>query len=401
MGNKEKKEHLVKYKLLYTVLILFVYFLGKSLPLYQIDLDSYIHRVVNAESLLLQTITGDMLQCSVFALGISPIMLASILVQVGYSMQKPESKAKNSPKKKYHITLGLTMGFAIVQAIAHVESLQFKVTGQALIVAQVIATIELITGVMIILWLTTRNKAYGIGGQSALIFMNILEGVFATIKNQSIQNLVIPILISILMIAVMLIMENSEKRIPVQRISIHNIYADKNYMAIKLNPIGVMPAMFSTACFLLPQIVVKLLAWIMPENSSMLWLQENMTLTKPLGIAIFVVILYVLTIGLSRVFLNPKEITEQYLKSGDSIVNLHAGRDTRKYLSRTINRMSFLSATVMGICLTMPLILQMTGTMDTTLSSLPSSVMMLTGIWCNLYREGVAIRNLEAYKPFI
>lgn len=401
MANKEKKEHLVKYKLLYTVLILFVYFLGKSLPLYQIDLDSYIHRVVNAESLLLQTITGDMLQCSVFALGISPIMLASILVQVGYSMQKPESKAKNSPKKKYHITLGLTMGFAIVQAIAHVESLQFKVTGQALIVAQVIATIELITGVMIILWLTTRNKAYGIGGQSALIFMNILEGVFATIKNQSIQNLVIPILISILMIAVMLIMENSEKRIPVQRISIHNIYADKNYMAIKLNPIGVMPAMFSTACFLLPQIVVKLLAWIMPENSSMLWLQENMTLTKPLGIAIFVVILYVLTIGLSRVFLNPKEITEQYLKSGDSIVNLHAGRDTRKYLSRTINRMSFLSATVMGICLTMPLILQMTGTMDTTLSSLPSSVMMLTGIWCNLYREGVAIRNLEAYKPFI
>lgn len=391
----------MKYKLLYTVLILFVYFLGKSLPLYQIDLDSYIHRVVNAESLLLQTITGDMLQCSVFALGISPIMLASILVQVGYSMQKPESKAKNSPKKKYHITLGLTMGFAIVQAIAHVESLQFKVTGQALIVAQVIATIELITGVMIILWLTTRNKAYGIGGQSALIFMNILEGVFATIKNQSIQNLVIPILISILMIAVMLIMENSEKRIPVQRISIHNIYADKNYMAIKLNPIGVMPAMFSTACFLLPQIVVKLLAWIMPENSSMLWLQENMTLTKPLGIAIFVVILYVLTIGLSRVFLNPKEITEQYLKSGDSIVNLHAGRDTRKYLSRTINRMSFLSATVMGICLTMPLILQMTGTMDTTLSSLPSSVMMLTGIWCNLYREGVAIRNLEAYKPFI
>lgn len=401
MGDKKTKEHLVKYKLLYTVLILFVYLLGKSLPLYQIDLDYYIQREVNAEALLLQTITGDIYQCSVFALGISPIMLASILVQVGSSLQKSESRAKSSPKKKQHITLGLTLGFAIMQAIAHVGSLQFKVTGQALVVAQMIAMIELIAGVMIILWLITRNKTYGIGGQSALIFMNILEGIFATIKGQSILNLVIPVIISIFMVAVMLVMENSEKRIPVQRISIHNIYADKNYMAIKLNPIGVMPAMFSTACFLLPQMVVKLLAWIMPENGSVLWWQENMTLTKPLGIATYVVILYVLTIGLSRVFLNPKEITEQYLKSGDSIVNLHAGKDTRKYLSRTINRMSFLSATVMSVCLAVPLILQMTGTMDTTLSSLPSSVMMLTGIWCNLYREGVAIRNLEAYEPFI
>lgn len=401
MKEKRQKEHLLEYKLLYTVIILLVYLVGKSIPLYGVDLSFYLQKEVNAEALLLQTVTGDIMQCSIFALGISPIMLAAIFVQIGSAMRKSEHRAKSSPKRKQHITLIITLIMSISQAVMQVENLQFRVTDQVLPIAKLIAAIEMVAGVMIILWLITRNKTYGIGGQTALIFMNILEGIIATVKGHALQELIIPVLISIFVVVVMLIMENSEKRIPVQRISIHNIYADKNYMAIKLNPIGVMPAMFSTAFFMLPQLVVTGIAWLLPENDSVLWWHENMSLVKPLGIVTYVVILYILTIGFSRVFLNPKDITEQYLKSGDSIVNLHAGKETRKYLSRTINRMSFLGATVMSICLVIPLVLQMTGGMTMTLSALPSSVMMLTGLWCNLYREGVAIRNLEAYEPFI
>ncbi len=55
----------------------------------------------------------------------------------------------------------------------------------------------------------------------------------------------------------------------------------------------------------------------------------------------------------------------------------------------------------MGVCLGVPLVLQMMGEFDSALVTLPSSVMMLTGIWCNLYREVEAIKDLEAYKPFI
>ena len=397
----QKKEHLVEYKLLYTVIILFIYLIGKSLPLYMIDLSAYVQKQVDAESLLMQTITGDINQCSLFALGISPIMISSIIVQVISSFRKSESKSRISPKKTHQMSLILTVVFAAVQAIVQVQSLQFRVEGSSLFVAKTIAVVEMVTGVMIILWLLNRNKQYGIGGQSALIFMNISEGIIATVKGHEIKNLIIPILVSIFVLFVMIIMENAEKRIPVQRISIHNIYADKNYMAIKLNPIGVMPAMFSTAFYMIPQLMVSVLGWFFPENSAILWWQENLSLTKPVGIVVYIVILYCLTIGFSRVFLNPKEITEQFLKSGDSIVNLHAGEETRKYLSRTINRLSFVSATVMSVCLGIPLALQMVGGMDSSLSALPSSIMMLTGIWCNLYREVVAIKDLEAYQPFI
>lgn len=401
LSQEKKKENLVKYKLLYTILILLVYFIGKSLPLYMIDLSAYVQRNVDAEALLVQTITGDIFQCSIFALGISPIMISSMVVQIVSSLRKSESKARTSPKKTQHISLAMTLIFAIVQAIAHVGNLQFRVTGQSLFLTQIIAVLEMVAGVMVLMWLITRNKTYGIGGQSAIIFVNILEGIIATLKGHDVVTLIVPVLVSVFVIVVMIIMENTEKRIPVQRISIHNIYADKNYLAIKFNPIGVMPAMFSTAFFMVPQVLITLAAYLMPENNGIMWWQENMTLGKPLGIITYIVILYILTIGFSRVFLNPNEITEQFLKSGDSILNLHAGKETKRYLSRTINRMSFISATVMSLCLGIPMVLQMTGGMDSSLAALPSSVMMLTGIWCNLYREIVAIRDLEAYEPFI
>ena len=401
MVQSEKKESIIKYKLIYTVLILLVYLLGKSLPLYMIDLSEYVQTNVDAEALLVQAISGDIYQCSMFALGISPYMIASIIVQLISSLRSSDSKARVSPKKMNRMTLAFTFVIAVFQALNQVQNLKFRVTGDQLLAAQVVVVFEMVAGVMVILWLSSRNKQYGIGGQSALIFVNVIDGIIATLQGHSIQKLLVPLVVSFVVMVVMVIMENAEKRIPVQRISIHNIYADKNYLAIKLNPIGVMPAMFSTAFFMLPQLLIAGLKWLFPKNAEVLWWQENMALSKPLGIAVYILILYCLTIGFSRVFVNPREITEQFLKSGDSIRNLHAGRDTRKYLSRTINRISFLSATVMSLCLGSPMILQMMGDFDSTLVTLPSSIMMLTGIWCNLYREIVAIKDLEAYKPFV
>ena len=401
MVQSKKNAGIVKYKFIYTVLILLVYLLGKSLPLYGVDISAYIHRNVEAEDLLMQTISGDIYQYSVFALGISPYMVSSIIVQIISTCRSAESRARISPKKMNRLCLALTLIVAVFQAIVRVQELQFTDMGNMLLLTKIVAVAEMIAGVMIILWLSERNKKYGIGGQTALIFVNIIDGIGTTLKGHEIKSLILPLIVSAIVMIIMVIMENAEKRIPVQRISIHNIYADKNYMAIKLNPIGVMPAMFSTAFFMVPQLLISGLSLLFTENETIAWWQENMALSNPLGIAVYIVILYCLTIGFSRVFINPGEITEQFLKSGDSILNLHAGRDTKRYLSREIGRISFLSATVMSVCLGVPMILQLEGGIDSSLIMLPSSIMMLTGIWCNLYREVVAIKDLEAYKPFI
>ena len=396
-----RKDSILKYKLLYTALVLFIYLLGKNLPLYGIDLSAYANQTLDTAALLIQAISGDVYRRSVFALGISPYMMASILVQMVVAFRSADAKARISPKKKNYIMLELTLIFALFQAVLQVRNLSFAVTGQRLMLAQVVSVVEMIAGAMIILWLSEQNKKYGVGGQTALIFVNILEGIVAILTKGSMESLVIPLLISLIVIMIMVRLENAEKRIPVQRISIHNIYADKNYLAIKLNPIGVMPVMFSTAFFMLPQLLVTGLAWLFPGQETIIWWQENLVLTKPLGVIVYIAILYALTIGFSRVFLNPTETTEQFLKSGDSLVGIHAGRDTKRYLSRNITRISLFSATALSLCLSVPMVMQLNGYMDNSLSALPTSIMMLTGIWSNLYREVLSIRDMDAYEPFI
>ena len=396
-----RKDSILKYKLLYTALVLFIYLLGKNLPLYGIDLSAYANQTLDTATLLIQAISGDVYRRSVFALGISPYMMASILVQMVVAFRSADAKARISPKKKNYIMLELTLIFALFQAVLQVRNLSFAVTGQRLMLAQAVSVVEMIAGAMIILWLSEQNKKYGVGGQTALIFVNILEGIVAILTKGSMESLVIPLLISLIVIMIMVILENAEKRIPVQRISIHNIYADKNYLAMKLNPIGVMPVMFSTAFFMLPQLLVTRLAWLFPGQETIIWWQENLVLTKPLGVIVYIVILYALTIGFSRVFLNPTETTEQFLKSGDSLAGIHAGRDTKRYLSRNITRISLFSATALSLCLSVPMVMQLNGYMDNSLSALPTSIMMLTGIWSNLYREVLSIRDMDAYEPFI
>lgn len=399
--ERKKQDGLLLNKMMFTLVILVFYLLGKNLPLFMVDLSGYMQQNLGAEDIIMQAIRGDVYQCSLFALGISPYMISSIMIMVIFAFRSAEAKAKISPKKMNKLTMRMALVFSVIFAVIQVRELQFRATEIPVLLVHTVVVLEMITGSMLIIWLSSRNKRFGIGGQSALIFINIFDGIISSMKEYSIQVLLIPILLAFMTVCVMAIMENCEKRIPVQRISIHNIYADKNYLAIKMNPIGVMPAMFSMAVFTLPQLLVSALLLVFPANENIIWWQENLDLTKPVGIGVYVFILFLLTIGFSRVFINPDEITEQFLKSGDSIQDIHAGRDTKRYLSGVVTGLSIFSATIMGICLALPIILQSTGDMPAGLSALPTSFMMLTGLICNLSREVMAVRHLEAYKPFI
>lgn len=374
--------------------------MGRGIPLYGIDVSSRVYDSINAEEWLMQTVGGDVYRSSVFALGISPYMLSSLFVQLVVACKDTEAKARISPQKINRTTLAMTLILAVLQAFLRMSELNFLETNSDVLTKAVVFS-EMVTGVMVILWLASRNKKYGIGGQTILIFVNILDGILSGLAGHSFQSLGIPILTSAAVLIIVICMENAEKRIPLQRISIHNIYADKNYLAIKLNPIGIMPVMFSTAFFILPQMISYGLRCLFPDSRQMVWLQENMTLIRPLGIAVYIVDLFLLTMIFSMLMIRPKDIMEQFLKSGDSIVNLHAGRDTRRYLTREMLRISFVSALVMGVCLGVPLVLQINGNLESSLAMLPSSVMMLTGICCNLYQEFIVIRNYDAYQPFL
>ncbi len=396
---QESKESVLKYKLAYSGIILFVYLIGKNIPLYALDFSAYRENYFNVEELLLQSISGDAFRSSVFALGIFPSMISGFIVQIFMAIRGLFTKSGISPGKSRRMTVAVTLGIASFQAFTQVREIKFTASAQELPLVQAIAAAEMVTGAILIMWMSDRNSRFGVSGRMVFITVNILERITGILFRQTLDRLAVPLMISAVMMFIMLIMENTEKRIPVQRISIHNIYADKNYMAIKLNPAGMMPMMFAAAVFMLPKLIVSLLISFYPHHQGILWWQDNLSLTKPFGILIYIVCVYLLTILFAMLMLNPKDISERFLKSGDSIVDLHAGRDTRRYLRWVVWRLSLIGATVMGGCIVTPMLLQAYGGLDSTLAALPTSMMMLIGFSCNMYRECVTYRNYDSCRP--
>ena len=400
-ADRKNNHPILVQKILFTAIIIVVYLLGRSLPLFGVDISVGRIEDIDVQVLLLQSISGDRYENSILSLGIFPYMIATLVMQILISTLSADTKSRISSITLNRLSLNVMLIVAVIQAFYKVNQLTFRQTDYSPTLVKAVVIVQMIAGAFVILWLADRNGKYGIGGQTTLIYVNILDSLTSALSGNPVQKMIIPIIISIVIMVVVIIMENAEKRLPVQRISIHSIYADKNYMAIKLNPIGVMPVMFSSAMFMLLQMLAAFLKMLFPENSVILWINDNMVLTELFGIFVYIVGIFILTIAMAFVFISPKDLTEQFLKSGDSIINLHAGTDTRRYLRKQVLMMSLISSTVMGVCILIPMLLEYYDLISPSLAVLPSSAMMLTGIFYNLYQEVIVVRNYDEYKPFI
>lgn len=400
----DRRDKILKCKIIFTILLVLVYSAIRKIPLYSVDVAAYVERDMDAQNVLLSAIGGDSNQYSVFALGIAPYMMANIIVSIISAVAGIGTKRKVSPKKIGRIILDVTLIVATAQAVLRVRAISFAAEGYNLYIAQGVAAIELITGAILVMYLCDYNKKYGIGGQTAIIFTNIIDGIIGDIakrvEGQNIKNLLIIFGICIAVFIVILNLENGEFRMPVQRVSIHNIYADKNYQAVKLNPIGIMPIMFSTAVFMIPTIIIQILCAYFPDNEKLAWINSNMSMTKGLGMIVYLLCIYLLNIGFSFIIVNPADMADRFLKGGDSVVGVRSGRETKKYLTKVVFTLSFFSSTVMCLCIGIPLYLQLIGLLDSSLSMLPVTFMLITGLATSLYQEYESLKSYDSYKPF-
>ena len=399
--KKKAKEHILLYKILYSLMVMLVYMIGRNIPLYGVDVEAYRDVDINAQSIIIQAVSGDMKNCSIFILGLWPYMLASMLIVLVVAIATLDKTRRISPKKVNIWTVTLMLIIGILQAYERVQNYIYKVDGTALIQAKTIAFVELIAGMLIVVYLGDRATKYGICGKTSVFLVNIVDGMMTMLVGQPFRKLWLIIVIGIIEIAVMLVLENTEKRIAVQRVSIHNIHADKNYIAYKMNPVGVTPMMFASAAFILPQSVFGLLNKMFPESGTIEWIYHRMNLTSVLGVWVYIAIIVILTIAFSFIMLTPGKTAEDLLKSGDSILGVYAGRETKRYLQGCVLSFSLISSVVIGICVGVPLFLQFGGYINSKLAMFPCSIMMFTGIWISFGREAEVYRNMDRYEPFI
>ena len=388
-------------RLLFTILILVIYMVGRSLFLYRIDLAAMEQTELDSQNFMLSMISGDRYQYTLFALGIMPFMAASILIQIILALCSSQVKSRISSQKIERITFISTMILAVLFAISRAGDFVFLDSFIDEHVLRLIAVFEMTAGVAIIYSMVNFNKKKGIGGQIVLIVVNLLDNLITVIGKHTIEELRIPLGFCIGISFLTLIMENVVVRLPLQRVSIDNEYADKNYIAFKLNPIGSMPVVFATTVFLLPQLIVKLLLMIWEDNSFLIMLRERLTMSDWLGIGVYLAIILLLTVAFSFIMIAPGEIADRLQKGGDSIVGIYAGRKTKKYLRRILLALSLFSGTVMSGFMAFSFSMAMNRELPTELALLPTTAMILVGIIGSIIQEIDIYRKFDSYKFYI
>lgn len=398
---KKSKTHELGRRLLFTIMILTVYMVGRSLLLYHIDPAAYELAELDTQNIMISMISGDRYQYTLFALGIMPYITATLLIWIFMAVKGAEFRARFSPQKTERYTLIFMIFIAASFAISRADELVFKESALDPQVLRAIAVLEMTIGAIIIYRMAFLNKERGIGGQTPLILVNVLDNLFSTIRRFPWEEISKLLVLCLVMAGVILIMENVMIRIPVQRVSIHNVYAEKSYIAFKLDPIGVMPVMFAVSFFMIPQLIVRFLLILNEDNVTLKLINERMNLTNLSGAAIYLGIIFALNIIFSFIMLSPGEMAEQLQKGGDSIVGVYAGKRTKRYLRRKLLILSVFSGFVLCFLMGIPLRMSLRGEIPSDLALMPATAMILIGIICPLYQEVKAYGKFDSYSFFI
>lgn len=375
--------------------------IGRSLLLYDVDPAAYQLEELNSQNIMISMISGDRYRYTVFALGIMPYITSNLIMWIFMALRGAEFRARFSPQKMQRVTMILMTIIAFLFAMSRVGGLVFKESHFDVEALRIIAALEMTIGAIIIHKMADYNKAHGIGGQTPIILVNIIDNLIATIKKYTWEQLQRPVFLCLIMVIIILMMENSIVRIPVQRVSIHNIYADKSYIAFKLDPIGVMPVMFAVSFFMIPQLIIRFFMFIYEDNRTLQFIYEKLNMTNGTGTAIYLGIIFTLNIVFSFIMIAPGEMAEHLQKAGDSIVGIYAGRKTKKYLRKKLLQLTFFSGCVLCLLMGISLGLSLKGEILPELALFPATSMILTGILCPLYREVKAYWRFDAYSFFI
>ncbi len=397
MINRIRIPNLLSH-LIFTSIIVFLYLFLKNIPLNGIDICSNGENLFSLNDLLNITVGSSKDNYYVMSLGITPYIFSSLCVQIFLAFKNEKSRSRISQKKTNRIIVFLSF---IISVFMSVLTLKKFDTLQLENFIKVLIVLELIAGSSFAQWMIIKNKEHGVGGVSPIIISNIIDSLLLQLKERTVTDLLVVLGISVFTSLLVVFMETKEKRFSLQRISIHNALSDKNYLSIKYNPIGVMPIMFTSAFYVLLQFFIVFLSILFPHNSVFIILSKNLQLFTTLGIVSYLLLLIITTILFSFVFVNPSLITEQLLQNGDSIINIPSGKKTKRYLKLQILKYSIFSGILLCLCVGLPFLLQMNNFLNSSITMIPTSFMILSSIFCNLIQECYAIHCYDSYTDFL
>ncbi len=343
---------------------------------------------------------GGLRSFSIFALGVSPYITASIITQllqmdiIPYFKELKE-EGYTGRQKINRITRYLGILFAFIQG--YILTIVYMNGMSSLDILK--TTVVMTAGTCFLLWLGDQVTTKGIGnGISLLIMAGIIQsmpsmfvtafqslvtsGTYSTVLGSILFALLVMVYIFIILGVVFI--QLAERRVPIQYSNRTNSAygAQTSYLPIKLNPAGVMPVIFAQTLLAIPTTIVSLVGNDAAKN----FVNNYIVNTSLTGFILYVILILFFGYFYTFMEMNPEEMSKNLNKNGGYIPGVRPGADTTDYISKVIGRLTIVGSIFLVIIAGLPIIFS-------KFSGLPSSVTIGgTGL---LIVVGVAI---ETYK---
>ncbi len=374
---------------------------------------------------LLGFLSGGALQkLSIIAMGITPYINASIIMQlmtvVLPQLEEMAKKGGEEGRKKIgQYTRWLTIVLATLQAFFMANLMRnngvFFDRGLGFMLYAVVA---MVGGTLFLMWLGEQITDKGIGnGVSLIIFIGIVlrypqyvAQTYATTTKggESVANILIYIIIAIIVIVSIVFLYQGQRRVPVQqarRVVGRKMFAGRStYIPLRLNNAGVISIIFAISLLLLPQ---QALSWFNHGGTGgglwggiSNWVQLYFSPNSALYNVVYFILVVVFTFFYSGVVLNTRDIADNLKKSGSFIPGIRPGQPTVDYINRILMRITTAAAIYLGLLAVLPGALQR-GLSVTTFYLGSTSLLIVVGVALDTITQIEARLAMRDYRGFI
>ena len=365
---------------------------------------------------------GALQRFSVLAMGITPYINASIIMQL-FTVVFPEIKelmqhgGEEGRKKVGLWTRWLTVVLALLQATTMVVALNragvFLRTDMFYLVMVVLT---LTAGTVWLMWLGEQITDRGIGnGVSLIIFVGIILR-YPTYFAQTLAlgekgalpvvGMTIFILIAVISLISIIFMYQGQRRVPVQyarRVVGRKVYGGRStYIPLRLNNAGVISIIFAISILLFPQ---QISSWA--SQSGAAWMRgfsDFMTLYFNYNGALYNFVYFMLVVGFtffySEVVVNIQDIGDSLKKQGGFIPGIRPGKPTTDYLNKILNRITVVAAVYLGLLAILPNV-SANFTHVTTFYLGSTSLLIVVGVALDTMNQIEARLAMRDYRGFI
>lgn len=418
----------IRSRILFTVGVLFVFRLGSQITVPGINAKA-LNELANLPFFnMLNLVSGSALQqFSVFSMGVSPYITASIVIQLLQMDIVPKfvewgKQGEIGRRKLNQATRWVTLVLGFIQSVGLTAGFNALGSNFKLVENQSVTTYALIgliltAGTMFVTWLGEQITDKGLGnGVSLLIFAGIISRLPKSLYelyvdffiNVDKKDIAIHVLYAVLLLVAVLTIitittyvQQAERKIPIQYTKRAQGAPASSYLPLKVNAAGVIPVIFASSFISTPNAILQFFSSKYAGEGWYDTLNSIFNYSTVPGAVLYTVLIVAFTFFYAFVQVNPEKLAENLIKSGSYIPSVRPGKGTEEYVSKLLMRLSTVGSIFLGAISIIPIIAQMLWHLPTSIGLGGTSLLIVIGVALETVKQLEGLLLKRKYVGFI